>query len=446
MSRRIGGISHVEDQFALQLKECDGNVGAAQGVLASKLGNKIEIPLSLRNEITWELGIQDNAGADEVSSYWGQSKINLLDTQTPNTAQGMVNVSNDFASGSQLGCDFLMFGVGFELVGENMSFALRGNAINSDGTVFVSPDDFLSEDVTAIGAPNTDHLEAGITPAVLDFGGCTQRAAEAISDGYALTMLVQQTFPLIGGGPHARPLSDFASCGNPEGYAKGMSSSQVDSAFWVNEANDHYSNLSAGNPFGRRFVPTNVSRQGEQLASTTAHPGSAFSPDSSSDLVDATWGVDSQHPLYTNECWKPFLTPVLIRQGAPFQVYLEEYDQAFAARAKAMLGTTFAGNQAIDTTGAAAAVGFGGVGTAGTFTEVNTGAAADVIGLSTNSQCVVYKYGLLRMRVCFYGYQIVDPDVTTLLMGVGGAPSAKGHVAGFEHGTKQSLLVLGPNQ
>lgn len=440
MSRRLGmgTVSPAEQHFALQLKECGGNVGQAQQLLASKMGNKLQIPLSLRNEITWELGIQDNAGADNVAAYWGQSKINVLNDQTPDTTIGQVNVSNDFASGAQLGCDFLMFGIGFELVGENMSFTLRGNGINIAGTVAVSPDDFLVADATG-------ELEAGITPAVLDFGGCTQRAAESISDGYALTMLVQQTFPLIGGGPHARPLSDFASCGNPSDYADGMSSSEVDTPFWVTKVNDHYGNLPAGNPFGRSFVPTNVSRQGETLASATGAARSAWSPDSSSDLVKATWGTQNRHPIYTNDCWKPFLTPVLIKQGAPFQVYLEEYDQAWADRAKAHLGTTFKQAQTIDTTGAAAAVGFAGPAgaTAGTFTEVNTGSAVDVTGLQVDARCIVYKYGLLRMRVCFYGYQIVDPDVSSLLMGVSGRPVSG--VSGIENGTEQSLIVLGPN-
>jgi len=440
MSRRLGmgTVSPAEQHFALQLKECGGNVGQAQQLLASKMGNKLQIPLSLRNEITWELGIQDTAGADNVASYWSQSKINLLNDQTPDTAIGQLNVSNDFASGAQLGCDFLMFGIGFELVGENMSFTLQGNGINTSGAVFASPDDFLVSDTAG-------ELETGITPAVFDFGGCTQRAAEAISDGYALTMLVQQTFPLIGGGPHARPLSDFASCGNPSAYADGMSSSDVDSSFWVNKVNDHYNSLPAGNPFGRRFVPTNVSRQGETLASVTAAARSAWSPDSSSNLVKATWGTQNRHPIYTNECWKPFLTPVLIKQGAPFQVYMEEYDQAWADRARAHMGTTFGQAQTIDATGVATPVGFSATdgGVAGPFTEVNTGSAVDVTGLSVDARCIVYKYGLLRMRVCFYGYQIVDSDVSSLLMGVSGRPAPG--VSGIDQGTEQSLIVLGPN-
>lgn len=399
MSANVGQIGRVGKAFQ-EVAELAVKAGSVQGLLDFVHSvPQGEIPIAFRQRIAFLLGIQDAppgaAGiTDQVQEFWGQEEIDIMGIKTPIGAQGMVSAYSDFSRGQALSADLLLLGVGVNIRGPDYRYRLRGGATASKDKL-ASPDAWTLEDLTN-GALAPDFLNAE-----LDVGGCAWDAAEDFCDGFNLKFTVADRVNIIDD-----PVKEIASCGEKR-HGFGMSSSEIIVARDVSQVNALYNGLPSGNPFnGRQFIATNLERDG--LVTVNQNIVSSFKPSRVGEAAKASFGLMSNHPLYTNPGWRFMSMPVLMEGGKPFRFVFRPAQKAYVQRLFNDLGTTERGFYAPD--GALTAAGPIG------FTEWNPRTQANVARTESN-KILKYKFAPLELEICFRGFSLIDQELATALGG-----------------------------
>lgn len=356
-----------------------------------------EIPITHRVIITAQVPSPDGSAIPAgtgSNAFWGNDEISPLAVKNPNPSVGIISVYNSFSSGAALQADLFQVGLGTTIAGPDERFVVLGNMFTpqvEQGPQFgLSPDDFTLEDIAQSAVSG---IAPDMIPAAYDHGGWAWAGCEDFSDGWNMKYTIGDRVDLIDD-----PVSSIASCGNRR-TGHGMSSSLIETTPFVKEVNSIYQKLSGGNPFGtRQFVPINAERTG--LAPNGQTYVSTFKPSRLGDLAKASFGLISNHPLYTNPCMRTFASPILIKAGVPFNLTYLPKNRAFVAKFLADIGATFNGNEPSN----------GFVQSPDPSMQEwdwrRTPPAAQTT--TTSGKRITIKDGFLRWETCFYGFSLIE--------------------------------------
>lgn len=363
-----------------------------------------EIPITHRVIITAQVPSPDGSGVPAGSganAFWANEEISPLSVKNPNPSVGIISVYNSFSSGQALQADLFQVGLGTTIAGPDERFTVLGNMFTPNpepGVVFgLSPDNFTLDDLaqSAVSGVAPDMIAAAY-----DHGGWAWSGCEDFTDGWNMKYTIGDRVDLIDD-----PVSSVASCGNRR-TGQGMSSSLIETTPFVIDVNNTYNKLSGGNPFGtRQFVPTNAERTG--LAPNAQQYVSTFRPSRLGDTAKASYGLISNHPLYTNPCMRTFASPILIKAGVPFNLTYLPKNRAYVAKFLADIGATFAGNQS--------STGF--KQSEDTFMQEwdwrrNPPAAQTT---RASGKRITIKDGFIRWETCFYGFSLIEKALVEAL-------------------------------
>lgn len=336
--------------------------------------------------------------------------INLL--VSTNTLAGAAFVDSTMITNGVLQTDFFICGFGVHITVEPFVFSQIGNSVSplAGGAIPPSPDVFSLNDVVngALGPQFGAGGVAGastMTPAILEWGGATWRAAWHLANGYRFVWTVNQRLNVVD-----ELLNDIIYCGCPSAGAGGDSDAPV--APFAQRTNEVYGSLcGACQVAGVAFWPVTHRRVGSQGATFPAAGGpnvGDFHPTRDFDLAAQTWG---RPDLGANMPFRKLSRCCLMERGVPIIMQLEGTNplhQAYFQSEISASGSPFFGNGTIPEL--ASPIGGAGGYTQNTLpvmTEQTLDTAPGLVSQQVQVGRAIYKGGLLEIETLLKGYEVM---------------------------------------